>query len=298
MKKTRLIRRYFKNRILVQGQGGRKVRTGHLIRYFFMLASLLIFSACTTLQNDLIEKPSCFDPSSRQYLTEVEIRNLISAFQNRNGQLKSYKGIGKIRLLEQGKLSLSERIAWIGTDKDRIRIAMLVSGRPVVNIACDGKWLYYQDVESGKSTVKRKKYSNGSGLERLIKIPVSLNHIISLLTGRVPVSKYTTVECEPHDESNRVVLVLKRWRRIVEKIYLSEKPDRVDAVEMYDSSGSLLYRVSFEKMQHLNGYQVPSRFVISNYDAISLQLDIDKYMVDIPVEDAMFVLEPDKSEKQ
>ncbi len=272
--------------------------SGCLIRYLFLLAGLLILSSCSTLRDDLIEKTSCFIPSSKKTLAEDEVRNLVSALQTRNNLLKTYKGIGKLKIIEHGKLSLNERLAWIGTDKDRIRIAVLVTGRPAVNIASDGRWFYYQDAGSAKGTVKRKRYSKNASLERLIKIPVSLSHVICLLTGRVPVRKYNTVECESYEKNSRVILVLKKWRRIVEKIYLSENPNWVDAVEMYDSAGSLVYRASFEKMLRVKGYWVPSRIVITNDKPISLHIDIDRYIVDIPVTDEMFVLEPEKSENQ
>ncbi len=269
-------------------------RSGRLIRYFSLLAIIFIFPACSSFRDELVKKPACFIPSSKQYMTEVEIRDLVSGFQNRNNQLKAFKGIGKFRILEQGKLLLSERMAWIGAGKDRIRIAVLVSGRPAVNIASDGRWIYYQEAGSGKRGLTKKKYSNAAGLEQLIKIPVSLSHIISFLTGRIPIRTFSTVECDSHDEGSRVVLVLKKWWRIVEKIYLAEKTDNVDAVEMYDPAGLLLYRVVFEKMKQLNGYIVPSRIVISNDNGISMQIDINRYMVDIPVTDEMFVLESDK----
>jgi len=47
-------------------------------------------------------------------------------------------------------------------------------------------------------------------------------------------------------------------------------------------------------MQHIKGYHVPLKLVISNDDGTGFMLDIERYMADAAVSSSMFVLSPPK----
>jgi len=218
-----------------------------------------------------------------------EARTLLFNLQNKNYSLKTFKGIGKFKLWNNGR-SQAARLAWIGFNPEKLRIEILgVSGQPAVSIADDGSWLYFLSQTRHRFYKKR---STRADLKSLMSIPITSRDVIAFLAGRVPVPDYHTAFIIHNEAEDGYVLVLKkRWRGIIEKIYFDENKTGIRKVEMFASSGALVYRVVFEDMQNVNTYQVPLKLVISNDDII-FHLNIEKYWADVVVSPSMFVLNP------
>ena len=253
----------------------------HAIRNTQLITILLITSFFLSACSHLKARVPGTDPK--------EARTLLLNLQNKNYYLKTFKGIGKFKLWNKGKPQAA-RLAWMGSVPEKLRTEILaVSGQPAISIANDGSWLYFLSHTPHRFYKKR---SAKADLEKLISIPITSRDVIALLAGRVPVHEYNTASIMQDEAGDGYVLVLKkRWRGIIEKIYLDEKKTDVRKVEMFDSSGSLVYMVVFERMQNINKYQVPLKLVISNEDIV-FQLDIEKYWADIVVSPSMFVLNP------
>ena len=222
-----------------------------------------------------------------------EATNLLLSLKNKNSELKTFKGAGKVTFWGKGKRGLISNIAWVGSEPDKIRIAMLsLSGQPVVSLACDGTWLYFVS-----HTEQRfyKKPSKNSTLKKFILIPIKSRDIVSILAGRIPVSKHDSATIKKNRSKDGYVLVLKKdWENIVEKIYLDETWTTVQKLEMFDLSGLLLYRVEFIRMQNINGLLVPSRLFFSGANGDSFQLDINRYWADVSILPSTFVLTPQR----
>ena len=84
-----------------------------------------------------------------------ELQALLSAVKNRNSTLEHFKGIGKIKLRQNGKTLIDERIAWICSKPAKLSLAVLVSGFPAIKLASDGQWLYYYEAGREKSIYKK-----------------------------------------------------------------------------------------------------------------------------------------------
>ena len=61
---------------------------------------------------------------------------------------------------------------------------------------------------------------------------------------------------------------------------------------MFNATGTLAYRVEFDRMRAVNGYRIPSRLLVSNNDGSDFQIDVDRYWVDAIVSPSVFVLTP------
>jgi hypothetical protein len=206
--------------------------------------------------------------------------------------LNSFKGLGKIKVWQNGQQKIDERVAWIGSERNKLSIVLMISGYPAVKMACDGKWFYYYEVGEGKP-IYRKIPATEASLKHLISIPVQAGDILDLLAGRVPVREHDSVILSKQDAGQGFVMVLKkRWWGITEKIYLDEDKLRVRSIEYYNRTGSLIYRARFDEMQMVNGFQVPARLSISNGEDADFQLDVYRYYTDVPVTASMFVLNP------
>ena len=243
----------------------------------FLLLASFFFSACSQIKARV--------PDTDQ----EDARTLLVKLQNKNYHLTTFKGIGTLKLWSNGRPQTA-RLAWTGLNPEKLRIEILgVSGQPAVSIASDGSWLYFLSHTPHRFY---KKKSSRADLKRLISIPIASRDVIALLAGRVPIPEYTAAALMRNKAEDGYVLVLKkRWRGIIEKIYVDENKTDVRKVEMFDSSGALVYRATFESMQNINTYRVPLKLVISNDDSV-FQLNIEKYWADVVVSPSLFVLNP------
>ena len=221
-----------------------------------------------------------------------ELQALLSAVKNRNSTLEHFKGIGKIKLRQNGKTLIDERIAWVGSKPAKLSLAVLVSGFPAIKLASDGQWLYYYEAGREKSIYKKMRADDPS-LKRLISIPIKASEIVTLMAGRIPLRDYHSARLMMLPKGNGYVLELEnRWWGVLEKLYLDDAKTRIRQIELFSRLGSLEYRVNFEKMKTIEGYQIPFLMHISNDEGIDVQFKADRFWVNIEVTPAMFVLEP------
>jgi hypothetical protein len=222
----------------------------------------------------------------------AEARMALLTLGSQNEKLASFKGIGKIKVWQNGKIRIDERIAWIGSETVKLSIVVLISGHPVVKLASDGKWFYFYETRQDKPIFKKSPATDAT-LQRILSIPIKPIDIIQLLAGRAPLREHHVALLHRQSSETGYVLTLKnRWGDIVEKVFLGEVRSQVHRIEFYNRSGGLIYRATFDEMQIVSGYQVPSRLSVSSEDGISVQLEIQNYLADVPVSPSMFVLNP------
>ena len=222
----------------------------------------------------------------------AQARIVLHTLAGQNEKLTSFKGIGKIRLWQNGQKKIDERIAWIGSEAVKLSIVVLVSGHPAIKMASDGKWFYYYEARQNEPIYKKRPATDAS-LQRIVSIPIKVSDIVELLAGRTPLRDHHSALLVKQSSGPGYVLSLKkRWWGIVEKIILAEDKTRVHQIEFFNRSGTLIYRARFDEMQFVAGYQVPARLSISNDEGIDFQLQIERYLADVPISPSMFVLNP------
>ena len=249
---------------------------------FSLVAASFLFSSCASLTGRMPEKSA----------DHVEAVNLLAVLNTKNQNLKAFKGIGRIKLWYNNNPGIDERVAWAGTNPSNLLIVVLVSGHPAIKFSTDGNFLYYLDLTT-KPTAFKKIRSTDARLDRLVSIPIRSRDVVSLLSGRIPIHEYTSAGLMKNKLKKGYILVLKRrWRGVIEKVYLDENKSDIQQVEIFKSDGSLKYRAVFKTMQYIKGYHVPLKLVISNDDGAGFMLDIERYMADVSVSPSMFVLSP------
>jgi len=160
----------------------------------------------------------------------------------------------------------------------------------MASLAKNKEWLYFLS-----HTEKRfyKKRSPDTDLKKIILMPVKFDDIIALLTGRAPLDEHSFATVKKNPIRDGYILLLgKKSRNIIEKIYLNENKRQIEKIEVFDKNGKLVYRAIFVGMQKIEEYLVPLRLTISNDDGINFQIDIDKYLTNVSVSPSMFVLTP------
>lgn len=248
-----------------------------------LLVAAFFLSACSSFVATISGRPQEFKVSS-------EARELLLFLQKQNLEIKTFKGTGRLTLLNSEKRNPTTRVAWIGAIPGSIRIAMYsATGQPAVSFASDGQWHYFFSHINSRFYKKR---ATAELFESYFSIPIESKDVVSILAGRVPVGEYYYAAAGKKDSEYETVLALKnRWGNVFKKIYFSTKKKVVSKIELFDNSGVLIYAVQFCETQTVNGYQVPATLVFSREDNAGFQLDIDRYWADVAVSPSVFVLE-------
>ncbi|MEA3438550.1 MAG: hypothetical protein U9R43_18955 [Thermodesulfobacteriota bacterium] len=251
---------------------------------FSLVAASFIFFSCASVTGRTPEISA----------DHAEAVNLLSSLNTKNQNLKAFKGIGRIKLWHKNSPGIDERVAWAGDSPSSLLIVVLVSGHPVRKFSTDGNFLYYLDLTTKPSSFKKIRSSDAC-LDRLVSIPIRSRDVVSLLSGRIPIYEYTSAGLIKNKLNKGYILVLKKkWRGVIEKIYLDENKADIQKVEIFKSDGSLKYRAVFKTMQYIKNYHVPLTLVISNDAGTGFMLDIERYMADATFSSSMFVLSPPK----
>ncbi|MGD8667979.1 MAG: hypothetical protein PVI58_18380 [Desulfobacterales bacterium] len=246
----------------------------------------------------LLTSCAAFKPARDLTVTPVErtaqVRHLLASLKTQNEALVNFKGIGNITIRQNGLTQFDQRVAWIGERPVKFSIAVLISGYPAVKLAADGRWLYYLEVQ-GQQTRFRKIATNDPDLKRLIFIPISISDIIALLSGRIPLPEFDSVEFIREKSDQQFALVLTdSWWGIQQKIWYDASLSRIQRVEAYHRSGTLRYRAEVQSTQQVGGFEVPQRLRLSDDDGIDFLLDIHRYWANVEVPPEVFVLTPPK----
>jgi len=265
---------------------------------------IFFISACTSLSHRISEE-------SKEFRSPSEAKAIISILKSQNHKLKTIKGVGRITFLEK---EMATRIAWVASTPDKIRITLSsVSGHPMVSAASDGQWFYFVSHASGDFYKKRPTNFN---MKRFFSISIKSEDIVNILLGRIPMVEYDSMDLMEDrslkgrsgkdfesaeisslnkdiigNKNSSVLLLKNKWGNVLEKIYLNDRQD-AHKIEMFDSTGALVYRVELIKMQEIKSYRVPYRLKVLNDDGAGFQLDLDRYWADATVSPSVFTLTP------
>lgn len=267
---------------------------------------IFFISACTSLSHRISEE-------SKEFRSPSEAKAIISILKSQNHKLKTIKGVGRITFLEK---EMTTRIAWVASTPDKIRITLSsVSGHPMISAASDGQWFYFVSHASGDFYKKRPTNFN---MKRFFSISIKSEDLVNILLGRIPVVEYDSTDLMEDrslkgrsgkdfesvevsslnkdiigNKNSSVLLLKNKWGNVIEKIYLNDRQD-AHKIEMFDSTGALVYRVELIKMQEIKSYRVPYRLKVLNDDGAGFQLDLDRYWADASVSPSVFTLTPPK----
>lgn len=252
------------------------------IIFFSMFLFVIFCSSCHRVYKHSVPAP----PSvSDVFQPQEEAEQLLLSLKNINSELKTFKGMGSIKIWEI-KRHYSLRTAWVGTDK-KLRIEVFgASGLPAESIASDGNSLYLFS-HYNKRFYKTKL---GKRIEKKLPIPISFSDIISILSGRVPVYHHTYIFFKKNVSPVENVLILKNNRHnVIEKIFVDKSTTTVTKIEIYNKDGSMEYRAVFNNFHEIQTYKIPLNVEIENNDTI-IQIITDKYWANVSVLPSTFVL--------
>jgi hypothetical protein len=262
------------------------MNSGRLGAAALALLGAALLAGCSMLSEQVDSRPA----TPEEAASSAEAISVLEKLQSMNAPLKNFKGVGRLTVRKDGKVQLDERIAWIGSDPQKLSVVLFASGFAAVRLASDGEWLYYQDHQDPGAPVKRLR-SSDPDLKRILSVPIQSSDIITLMCGRIPIREYRTARLLPVASGKGYALLLSKSWGVHQKIFLDEEKSEVRQTEVYDSSGDLVFQANFVEMQMVDGYKVPLRLVVQNREDNALvQLLIERYWADVPVQPSMFQL--------
>ena len=183
-------------------------RTDHFTLWTVMLMIITVqISPGCSLRHS---KKDTAEPVIEATLSEAD--KLIAQIEQKNANITTFKGIGRIKFRNKGKLQIS-RSLWAGIKPHKFRIEILNPARqPAVSIASDGKWLYLLSHSKGQLYKERtaKSKTESADLSKFISTPVTIDDIIILLSGGVPLRPYHKAFLKPDPSGKGYVIVLKK----------------------------------------------------------------------------------------
>jgi hypothetical protein len=223
--------------------------------------------------------------------TAAEALSVITKLQQANSALKTFKGVGRLTVRQEGKVQVDERMAWVGAPPLKLSVVLFAASFPALRMAGDGEWFYYQDGQEPGAPVKRVRASDPD-FKQILSIPIQASDIIALMCGKMPIKEHNRATIQPLASGKGYALLLMDGRSVRQKIFFDETKSETRQTEVYDSWGKLVFQANFLEMQVVSGYRVPSRLVISRGQGAMVQVLVEKYWADVPVTPEMFVLAP------
>jgi outer membrane biogenesis lipoprotein LolB len=246
------------------------------IRFSFILFGLtafLVLNGCAWLM-----APPQSDPEATQHLTR---------WAEHNAGLKRFKGLLRVQIKAQGQ-TLNGRAALAGIIPDRLRVELLQTlGQPITSLVGDGTTIRVHAVSEGRFY---QWDQTGSALERFIHVPVGIDALLEVLSGRPPLPAYVAAQMDAKTEDARDIVLKDRWNSVVAAVQCDAE-GRIRTFRSVDVEGVAQYEVHWDAWQQVAGYDLPRtvRMISGRGDQVTWTLE--RFWPDVEIPPGTFVLE-------
>jgi outer membrane biogenesis lipoprotein LolB len=224
---------------------------------------------------------------------DTEARRLIGLVQNHNAQLNQYKALASVRL-DTNRTTLSGRVAMAAVLPDKLRLEVLSTmGQPSTRLTGDGRHIALG--VAGERRIRRMPQTPQS-LEPLIHIPIGIEELQSLTTGRPKLPAFVSAQILDRDD-RRVVIALKdRWHRLMARIDVEPVRGRLIRMENLDRDEQLVYAIHWQKWEQTGSYEIPQKVELITPTGRRLELSMVRFWPDVDVPPSMFQLLPKEND--
>lgn len=234
---------------------------------------ILTFMGCATLWG-----PPAEDPDARR---------IIDALLQQNEQLTRYKALANVTIQANGK-TLSGRVALAANLPDKLRLEWLsVLGRPLTRLAGDGQWI---SIEVFGEPEIRRLSQTPAALEPLIQIPIGIEVLQSLATGRVNLPEFASAQVQRRDPQRVIVVLKDRWHRSLAEIDTDPLTHRILRLECIDRDGEAVYTIHWRQWQQNGIYTIPKHVELATAHQGRLTLSMARFWPNADVPASAFEL--------
>ena len=215
-------------------------------------------------------------------------RFILGALAAQNMELKQFKGLAKVRMVSPGQ-SRSGRIAYAAVRPDKMRVELLNTlGAPLTSLAGNGEHI---SILSHASDKRYRIRQSPTALEPVIHLPLGLEDLQALLSGRVPLPSHASATIMDTDDKQEVVVLKNRWHGIVAKLRVDTKTHQIQFLKVYGAGGALQYQIQWHRWKEVKGFKLPSKVKIESPTHQSLTLGVDRFWPNPEIAPSTFVLD-------
>jgi len=172
-------------------------------------------------------------------------------------------------------------MAWVAKWPLNLRMTILSSGIPVETIAADGESVTLVS-HTGKHTPHTINRANPS-LVRIISLPVKLNEIIALLTGKVPLKGSEDVIWQ-RNNPNASTLIFNNWLGTpTEKIRLNKNRQVIEYWQLAAGAPPAI-KLRFDDFKRFDRYTIAGKTVFTDSQNRRLVLQFTSFTPNISLE--------------
>jgi outer membrane biogenesis lipoprotein LolB len=218
---------------------------------------------------------------------DIEARRFINTVQNHNAQLKQYKALANVYLDSNGT-TLSGRVAMAAVMPDKMRIEWLSAiGQPLTRLAGDGSQISI--AVQGESQIRRIPQTSAS-LEPLIQIPIGIEELQSLTTGRPKLPEFAAAQILKQNDQRVVIALKDRWHRLLATIDVEPAHGRLVRMENLDRDEQPVYAIHWKKWKRAGPYEIPKRVELTTQTGQRLELSMGRFWPNADVPPSTFQL--------
>ena len=217
-----------------------------------------------------------------------QARQILVRLSGNNSELKRFKALAHVRMELDGR-GVSGRIAMAAVVPDKLRIEWLnLMGQPLTCLAGDGEMITIFSYTDNK--VHRLRQSP-TAMEKLIHIPIGIEDLQRILTGRFPLPADVAVQLEEAPNDIDILILRNRWHNIVASLRVDRLTSRVLDMKTFSGQGDLLYEIQWAQWQHEGAYLVPVKVVFESKSRQRVELTMDRFWPDVDVPESIFKLD-------
>lgn len=215
-------------------------------------------------------------------------RIILGRLIDHNKKLTQFKGLANVQMIAEGR-SQSGRIAFAAIWPDKMRVELLnMMGAPLTTLAGDGDDIFII------SHIDNKQYrirQSPTALEPVLHLPVGIEDMQSLLSGRVPLPPHAFAQLMETDGPEKVVLLKNRWHGLISKLKVDGKTHQIKNMQVYNAKGQLRYQIQWHQWKATGEYILPSKVTIESFDRQRLILSMDRFWPNIEVSPSTFTID-------
>ena len=175
---------------------------------------------------------------------------------------------------------------------DRLRLEWLSAvGQPVTRLAGDGTQISI--AVPGEIEIRRMPQTSAS-LEPLIQIPIGIEELQSLTTGRPKLPEFAAAQIVSQDDQRVVIALKDRWHRLLANIDVEPDRGRLMRMETLDWDEEPLYAIRWKKWEMAGKYEIPKRVELTTPSGRRLELSMARFWPNVDVPLSLFQLKSPK----
>lgn len=216
-----------------------------------------------------------------------QARGTLDRLMAQNSRMTQFKGLLNARVHTQGR-SITGRVAVAAATPNQLRLEWLSPlGRPLTSMAGNGKKLTILSYADNEHHTLRQ---TPTVLKNLIHVPIGLEDLLTLLSGRPVVPEFHAVQ-EIEADIGIGLRLKNRWRRTLADMHIGPDGQLTDE-QVFDAEGNLLYRIRWRQWQTIQAYFVPKRLIIATATGESVDITIRRLIPDADLTPSIFELSP------